>query len=100
MVNRTVLYMSPISSCLCCSEIRHTSIVTPVTTIAPSQRLVLRSSDLAGLGVDVAVELWRRAAEDARVEICALCLGGCCGSFGDGGGRSGCWSGDVLRGCR
>jgi hypothetical protein len=44
------------------------SIIAPVPLTAPSQRLILGPADLARLGVDVALELGRRAAEQALVD--------------------------------
>lgn len=78
------------------SEIRYPSIVAPIALVAPPQRLILGPADLAGLGVDVALELRWRAAEQAGVDVGDLRGGrgsGCtrrCGvGFGLEGGRHG-----------
>jgi hypothetical protein len=49
------------------SEVGHTTIVTPVALVTPSQRVVLRTADFASLRVDIALKLWGSTTTDIGV---------------------------------
>lgn len=57
------------------SEIGHTAIITPVSAMAPSKRLILGSSNLSRLRVCLALKLWRRASSDIRMQFLAFPAG-------------------------
>ena len=48
-------------------EVGDTAVITPIALVTPSQRVVLGTTDLASLRVDIALELWRSTAADIRV---------------------------------
>jgi len=54
------------------SEVSRSSVVAPITTMSPSQRLVLWPASLASLRVDLALELRRSATSNVRVQFLAV----------------------------
>lgn len=49
-------------------KVRHPAIIAPIPLPTPPQRLILRPSHLARLGIRIALELWRRATKQALIE--------------------------------
>lgn len=60
-------------------EIRHPPIIAPIATVPPAKRLVLWPTNLASLGVDLALKLWWRTSSDVGVKLLALAVGLDCG---------------------
>jgi hypothetical protein len=57
------------------SKVRHSSIVTPVSPIAPSQRVVLRPSHLSSRRVNISLKLRLRASPNIRVQFFSIAVG-------------------------
>lgn len=57
------------------SEISHTTIITPVSAMTPSKRLILGSSNLSRLRVRLALKLRRRTTSDVRMQFLAFPAG-------------------------
>lgn len=59
-------------ACIKNSKIGRPPVVAPITTVSPSQRLVLRSASLASLRIDFALEFGRSATSDVWVQFLAV----------------------------
>lgn len=58
-----------------CSKIGDSTIIAPVATTSPPQRLVLGAPDLACSWIDVALEFGRCAAKQASADLIVVVVG-------------------------